>query len=755
MSLLAEKIVEYRNRILAGALVICAVCGFLALKVPINGDMTKYLPDSSPMKQGIDLMAEEFSSLKMPNTIRVMLRDAAEEEADRLLDRLSRLENVRSAVRTDEAKEGKENCVLFTVSTDFAYQSPEELKIEADILSLKKEGFDLVMVNDNTMGMRIPLLTYILAVVLLMLVLFVMCASWVEPFLFLAAIGIAIVLNLGTNIVLGSVSQTTYSMTAILQLVLSMDYSVILMNRYRQEKQSLLVQGVLQDGMDKKDRDRVLRRAMTLAWQRAFSSVASSGFTTFVGLIMLVFMRFKIGKDLGLVLAKGVLLSMICVLTVLPALILLFDGAVEKTGKKVLHIPTAALARFSYRFRWVLTVGFVLFFGLFWYLHGLADISYSLSAKDPIAEVFPPANPVVLLYDNQDEAAVSSLIPDLEKEDFVTQVFSYGNVLARQMTPDDMADFIRSMTEGGFASYLDMGETAIRPDASSLTALYAVYALLSGGNENGTMSVEQIYSFVSENLDNPLLAAFINEETKEQISGMSGMLDSAKNMLVGPDHSLMMIYTTLPVESDETENFIRGLKRRLDEEAPGRYYLIGNSPMSVEMEDSFDAELLLITLLTAAAIFIVVAVTFRKLLIPVLLVSLVQCGVFMTITTTWLLGYSMYYLAIIIVQCILMGATVDYAILMTNYYREVRQTLEKDSALRETYEKSVHTVLTSGMFMILVTGALGFSPIDPTISQICQSIALGALSATLLVMFVLPGMLSALDRVVTGRRDTG
>ena len=752
MPSLAEKIVKYRNRILAGALIICAVCGFLALKVPINTDMTKYLPDTSPMKQGIDLMAEEFSALQMPNTIRVMLRGASEDSADLLTEKLSQMENVSSVVRTDETEKEEERFVLFTVSTPFDYQSPEELRIESDILSLKKTGFDLVMVNDNTMGMQIPLLTYILAVALLMLVLFVMCASWVEPFLFLAAIGIAIVLNLGTNIILGSVSQTTYSMTAILQLVLSMDYSVILMNRYRQEKQSLIGQGVLRDDMDRPDRDHALRGAMTLAWQRAFSSVASSGLTTFVGLIMLVFMRFRIGKDLGLVLAKGVLLSMICVLTVLPALILLFDGAIEKTRKKVLHIPTAALARFSYRFRWVLTVGFVLFFGLFWYLHGLADTSYSLSAKDPIAEVFPPANPVVLLYDNEDETFVSSLVMDVEKEEFVTQVFSYGNVLARQRTPDEMADFIRDMTEGGFSSYLDMEEMTFIPDASSLTALYAVYALLSGGNETGTMSVEQIVSFVSENMNNPLLAPFISEETKEQIGGMSGMLESAKDMLVGPEHSLMMIYTTLPVESDETEAFIRGLKKRLDEEAQGRSYLIGNSPMSVEMEDSFAAEVLLITLLTAAAIFTVVAVTFRQLLIPVLLVSLVQCGVFMTITTTWLLGYSMYYLAIIIVQCILMGATVDYAILMTNYYREVRQSLEKAPALRETYEKSVHTVLTSGMFMILATGALGFSPIDPTISQICQSIALGALSATLLVLFVLPGMLSALDRVVAGRR---
>lgn len=747
MNLIAEHIVTYRNRILVAALLLCAVCGLLALRVPVNSDMTKYLPDSSPMKQGIDLMAEEFSSLKMPSTIRVMLKTTASElgETETLRQELSAIENVSGVALTDEKEMDGNRYVLYTVSTDFDYQTREELKIEKDILALRAAGYDLSMVNDNAMGMPVPLLAYAVAIPLLMAILFLMCASWVEPFLFLATIGIAIVFNFGTNIVLGSISMTTWSMAAVMQLVLSMDYSVILMNRYRQEK-------AVAPGAPH-------AQAMKRAWCLALPSVTGSGLTTFVGLIMLVFMRFKIGKDLGLVLAKGVALSMICVLTILPGLILIFDRAVEKTAKKVLYIPTAALSRFSYRFRYALSVGFVLLFALSFYLQSKAETSYSLATEDPIAKVFTPANPVVLLYENTDEEKAAALAMDLSAESFVTQVFSYGHLLARQMKPDEMAEQIRELTGGAFSAY--MGSGSLSADSmqamteqiteENLRAVYMLYGLQNGGNPSGTMSIEELFTFISNNLSNPLVAGFLDEDMKARVEGMSGMLSQAKDMLIGDTHALMILYTTLPVESEETDAFIRGLQERLDGEMSGSTYLIGNSPMNVEMKDSFGRELLLITLLTAAAIFIVVALTFRQFLIPLLLVALVQCGVFMTVTTIWLLGYSIYYLALVIVQCILMGATVDYAILMTSYYREIRTRAGVREALRETCEKSIHTVLTSGMFMIIVTGALGFSPVDPTISQICRTISLGALSATLLVVFVLPGLLGSLDRFVVGK----
>ena len=234
---------------------------------------------------------------------------------------------------------------------------------------------------------------------------------------------------------------------------------------------------------------------------------------------------------------------------------------------------------------------------------------------------------------------------------------------------------------------------------------------------------------------------------------MKTQLDGAINQLLGKNHSLMMIETALPVESAETTAFMDELSAFCGDNLKNDYYFIGNTPMSYEMEQSFDKELLFITLLTAVAIFIVVALTFRSLSIPALLVLLVQCGVYLTMTVNGLMGYSIYYLALLIVQCILMGATIDYAILFTNYYRESRKTMDIKDSIKAAYEGSIHTILTSGLIMIVVTGAIGFSPVDPTIAQICQTISIGALSATLLILFVLPGVTAALDKLISKQKN--
>ncbi len=775
MRRLAETITARRKGILAGILLLCAVCAFMALKVPINSDMTKYLPDDSSMKQGMDLMQEQFGALQMPQTIRVMVEDLLKEDRTAFREKISQIANVDSVAYTDE----KDIYTLYTVSTSAMYGSAEERAIEEQLRQLKQDGYKVTVCNDETTGMRIPMLVYVLAVVILLMVLFAMCGSWVEPFLFLAAIGVAIVLNLGTNIVLESVSQTTYSMTAILQLVLSMDYSVILMNRYRQEKQRMAgtasgaaasktasgvtsgtLSGVTASKMETGaasfpaiDRE----QAMTNAWLKAFPSIASSGFTTFVGLLMLVFMRFKIGMDLGLVLAKGVFLSMVCVLTFLPGLILLFDRQIEKTRKNTVNIPVKGLAAFGYRFRYVLTVVFIILLLGCGYLQTLSDTSYALAVEDPIAEIFPPANPIVLLYPSESEEAAAQLAEQLEGEEAVTQVMAYSTTLGKKMTPQELADYVKEMASqaDSYAAMLGdvdlsgLEEQIASLDATSLQAVYTMYGLQNGGKVPETLTIEELFAFLTKNLDNPLLGALISGEMKDQIKNMGAMLSAAGEQLRGGEYSLMMINTVLPVESDETEALLNRIEAACSEQMQKSHYLIGNSPMAWEMKAGFGREYLTISLLTAGAVFLVVALTFRQLVLPLILVLLVQCGVFMTVMTSWLIGYRIYFLAVIILQCILMGATVDYGILFANYYRELRGSYPADRVLRPVFERSVHTILTSSMFMIFVTGAIGLSPVDATIAQICRSIALGALSAVLLVFFILPGLLAAADKFVT------
>ncbi len=1070
MKKIAGFIVGGHKFLLVFMLVITVLCGLLIPKVVINTDMTKYLPDDSSMAQGVELMKENFENMSVSQTIRVMFKDLNEEQIASVKDYLENIENVDSVSYVANSEDyNKDGYTKFVVSTSFNYGSPEELAIE-DTIKKAFASYDMELMNDNTSTMELPWVVIGVALALLLAILFIMSGSWFEPILFLITIGLAVVINMGTNIVLGSVSQITMSISAILQLVLSMDYSIILMNRYRQEKVNY------EDSED----------AMKVAWCDAFSSVTSSGMTTVIGLIMLVFMSFKIGMDLGVVLAKGVFFSMVCVLTVLPALILIFDEKIEDTEKKEVHIPMGFLSRFQYKARKPIAIFFVILFVVSFFGQYLSKTVYSLSPEDPIAEVFTPSNPIVVLYNNEDEKKASELAVQLEKDENVKSVMSYSTTLGREFTSQGMVDMIDSMgipmsidsslldviyyayydgkllpmsaselmnfisndivpnpmfssfisgdmkesvdllkvfsnskeltsqknsqelaevfgmpaddlkqvfvlyysknggadygtmtmsqfgnfivndvatneqyasmfneetkaqltqlatftnkqavtekrspasmaqalgiaeddvlllyayhyeyieTNGNvvyddviadylawkivecthtmsikqlvdfvienketFGSMMEEGQLkdletgkkivdatvsgkAYSPtqmanivgfDATQIKQLYLLYicnygdtsswkisiqgfinfvdsnvltnkdyasffdvdtkaklksaksivnAVVSGkkytasemagilnglsdelnssavemiylyksglqnSNPNWTLTIEEMFRYVSEDmLNDPRFSAFLDEGMKSDIRGMKTQLDDGINQLLGKNYSLMMVETSLPTESEDTSAFMAKLTDTFDKNLNNKVYLIGNTPMSYEMEQSFDKEFLFITILTAVAIFIVVLITFKSFLIPTLLVFLVQCGVYVTMMVNGLAGYSMYYLAVLIVQCILMGATIDYAILFTNYYRDNRKTMDIQGALLSAYNGSIHTILTSGLIMVIVTGAIGFSPVDPTIGQICRIISIGALSAIILILFVLPGCIAVCDKLITKER---
>ena len=1067
MKKVADVIVNGHKFFLIFMLVITVLCGLLIPKVEINTDMTKYLPDDSSMAQGIEIMKENFENMTTTQTIRVMFKDLNEEQIVTIKDYLENIENVDSVSYVAGSEDyNKDGHTKFVVNTSFNYGSPEELAIE-ETIEKAFSAYNVEVINDNTSTMELPWVIIGVALVLLLAILFIMSGSWFEPILFLIAIGFAVVINMGTNLILGSVSQITMSIAAILQLVLSMDYSIILMNRYRQEKNNY------DDNED----------AMKVAWQGAFSSVMSSGMTTVIGLIMLVFMSFKIGMDLGIVLAKGVLFSMICVLTVLPALILIFDEKIEDTEKKELHIPMGLLSRFQYKARKPIAIFFVILFVVSFFAQNLSKTVYTLSPEDPIADVFAPSNPIVVLYNNEDEQKMSDLAVQLEKDENVKSVMSYSTTLGREFTSQGMVDMIDGMgipmsidsslldviyysyyggkllpmtasevmnfisnevltnpmfsgfissdmqssinsikvfsdakelttqknadelattfgmpaddlkqvfvlyysEKGGadygtmtmpqFASFVvndvstneqyasmfdeetkaqlgqletltnkdavtqkigpaemsqimdipqedllllyayhyeyvktdgnvvyddviadylawnivecthkmsvkeliyfvddnkaifgDMIEAdqlsqletgkkiidatlsgkAFTPsqmanivgfDSTQIKQLYLLYtckygdtsnwkisvqnfvkfvdssvltnkdyasffdvdtasklksakaiinAVVSGksytasemaslleglsdqlnastvemlylynsglknSNPEWTLTIEEMFRYVSEDmLNDPRFSSLLDESMKNDIRGMKSQLDDGINQLLGKNYSLMMVETSLPTESEETSAFVASITELFDNNLENKVYLIGNTPMSYEMEQNFNKELLTITILTAVAIFIVVMLTFRSLLIPAALVLLVQCGVYVTMTVNGLAGYSIYYLALLIVQCILMGATIDYGILFTNYYRENRKTMDIKGALLSAYNGSIHTILTSGLIMVIVTGAIGLSPVDPTIAQICRIISIGALSAILLILFVLPGLIATCDKFVT------
>ena len=839
-------------------------------------------------------MEEEFPEEDAAYTIRVMFRGLSDDKKTELKDALATIQNVeRVSFDPDSSDYNSGEYTLYILNTQYGYDTEEETAIEEQVAETYSD-YDLTIKNDDTSSPDIPFSVYLAAFGIILIVLLISCGSYFEPVLFLITIGVAVVLNLGTNYFLGEISDVSFGIAAVLQLALSMDYSIILMNRYRQEL--------------KKTDDR--KEAMKSALRAAFGSITGSAVTTIVGLLVLVFMSFKIGADIGVVLAKGVAFSMLCVFTVLPALILMSHRLIEKTEKRKRAGDTnkkslsAALGKFSYRFRKVIAVLFVVLFVGTGYLQYGTKTVYTLAEKDPIASIFPKDNTIVLLYDNADEDKIPEIASAMEGKDGVTSVLSYPTTIGRQCTVDEMTEllsdlggdlkadagllnivFYRYGTKGQtdpmtlsafveflsdtvaadplFSDYIDetaaaqlaalkpltdqealrtplppavlaqslgmdegqvtqlfmlrygmeytpdktmslyefvsfltetvlpnpeyaamfddaakgtlyqtkviadavvndkeftakemadlLGEMGSPFDENTVELLYLYHGSMEQTDTAYTMSPVQLVEYLETLSSDPSFSSLLTAEQKDGISKAKTQLDDGTAQLKGDEQSRLTITTKLPVESEKTSAFVKELSALCDEVLPGEHYLIGNSIMVDEMESGFGREQLVITLLTAISIFIVVALTFRSLAIPAILVLIVQCGVFITVSALGAIGGSMYYLALLIVECILMGATIDYGILFTSYYREMRATLPVSEALIAAYKGSIHTILTSGTIMVLITAVIGPLFGNPTIEQIVRTLSVGCASAMFLILFLLPGIIALCDRAVIGK----
>ena len=410
-----HPLVRLRLPLLALMAVLALVCGLLIPRVNINLDLTKYLPTDSPMRAGLQQMERSFPGQDAQMRLLNVMFTQPPEDIGATGDELVALSG---GLRLMSVRE-QSPYVLYTLI--LASDSNVD-GLAAAVRDRYGDGTVVEASDDGRMPENLGMILLV-AVVVLLVILAVMCSSLMEVVLFLITIGIAVAINLGTNALLPSVSEISHLLCAVLQMILSMDYSIFLMNRYRQEKASGLSN----------------EAAMSAAIRGASPSILSSGLTTIVSLLMLVFIKFRIGADIGIVLSKGVLCSLICNFTVLPALVLLFDRAVVATQKRVPGLPADMLSRFEMRWRVPLCILFVAVFAGSVLLQRRTEICFSASWPTRISEVFPPQNTMMLVYPTEEEAAVPALLGRLENDPHVQSALSYPSLLLEPRTASETA----------------------------------------------------------------------------------------------------------------------------------------------------------------------------------------------------------------------------------------------------------------------------------------------------------------------------
>ncbi len=429
MKKVTNFIVDKRYFILVLFIALTIVSAIFSKNVKINHDIAKYLPDTSETRIGMNIMEKEFEG-KETSTLNIMFENLSKEEKQNIKEKLQNIDGVKDIYYDDTLDYNKDKYTLYVVNVKDKSDSKLATKVYNQINEEYKDytfytSGDIAETNKTVL----PFWIIALAVFSALIILIIMCESFVEPFLFLITILMAVILNKGTNIIFPNVSHITSSISAILQMALSMDYSIMLMNRYDQEK--------------KTEKDKV--KAMKKALHKAFQAISSSSVTTIVGLLALVFMSFKIGKDLGIILAKGVLFSLICIFFVLPSLILMFDKWIVKTKKKTPHIKLDKLGRVSYKIRYVSLPLFLIVLVTSFILKGNLGILYTDKQTDEISKKFTENNQMAILYQNKDEDKIAKYLENLEQNNNINEVLGYGNTINKKLTYDKLNNKLKDL----------------------------------------------------------------------------------------------------------------------------------------------------------------------------------------------------------------------------------------------------------------------------------------------------------------------
>lgn len=487
MRKVTDFIIEKRNYVLTIFIILSVVCLYLSTKVHINYDLTEYLPSTSETRIGMDIMNDEFPELDT-SALNVMFKDLSTEDKNKIKDELENIEGVSSVAYDDSDKYNKDEYTLYEITVDGA----DDSKNAANVYKSVKDNYkDYEVYTSGEVATRnapvLNIAVIALAIFCAMIILIIMCDSYVEPFLFLFVIGLAVFLNKGTNIIFSSVSNITTSICAILQMALSMDYSIMLMNRYTQEKEHT------------KNKEEAMKNAL----YHSFGSISSSSVTTIVGLLALVFMSFTIGRDLGIVLAKGVIFSLISIFLALPALILMFDSLIEKTQKKHFSMKLDWLGNFSFGIRHMAIFLFIIIFALSYFLKGNLQYEFTSNEQDDIARVFKENNQIALIYPSNEEDYVGAYCRSLEGTEKIDQILCYGNTINEPLKYDELKN-----------KFSDLGQD-VDIDDYVLKLIYFNYY----NKQETTMTFNDLVTFIENKVyPNAELSKEITPEIRENIT---------------------------------------------------------------------------------------------------------------------------------------------------------------------------------------------------------------------------------------------
>lgn len=666
-------VVRKRKTVICFFLILSIISFFMKSMVSVDYDINDYLPDDSPSTIAIDVLGQEFEG-GIPNA-RVMVSDVTIPQALDYKEKLEAIDGVSAVTWLDDSVDiitpldnldpkvvetyYKDNTALFTVTIE------EDKRIEAvagieDLVgednAIAGSAVATADATTNTVS-EIQTIT-VIAVLFVLIVLLATTNYWLEPLVILIGLGVAIIINDGTNLMFGEISFVTNAAGSVLQLAVSLDYSVFLIHRFEECR------------LENSDP----QSAMIDALCKSTSSILSSGLTTVIGFLALVLMRFKIGPDLGLALAKGVAISLIVVFVFMPAFILSVYKLLDKSKHKQLLPSFHGFGKFVRKISILMVCIFLVIF-IPSYLASNANNYYFGSSH-----IFGEGTRL-----GDDTAAIESV-------------------------------FGKSDT---YVLMVPAGDTATEKELS---------------NELHTLpQVSDIISYVDlAGAEVPL--EYLDEKTISQ--------------LISEDYSRMVISVNADYEGQETFDLVQKIRDIASEYYPDEYYLAGEGVSTYDLMNTVMDDMLKVNMLAIGAVFLVLLVSLHSISLPVILVLSIETAIWLNLSVPYFMDTTIFYIAYLIISSIQLGATVDYAILMTDRYKENRQRFDKKQAVVETISDVTVSILTSGSVLTVVGLLMGYISTNQLLAQLGLFIGRGAIFSLAIVLFVLPGLLYLFDRLI-------
>ncbi|MGN1414742.1 MAG: RND family transporter [Anaerovoracaceae bacterium] len=733
---LATFIVDKRNLIFLITIIGILFSVISQNWVIVENELAEYLPDDSETRQGLDIMEDQFITY---GSARVMVANVGLPQAEKIQEAIAALEGVQS-VDFDEQEDYKDISALYTVTFNWAETDEQclealdrvkELLSDQDVYISTELGDQQAEILDEEVRV---IMVWVAAIVVGVLCL--TSQTWAEVPVLLLTFVTAMILNLGTNFLLGTISFVSNSVTSILQLALSLDYAVILCNRFKEEHKSL-----------------PMREAVIVALSKGIPEIGASSLTTIGGLVAMLFMQFKIGPDMAICLIKSILYALLSVFVVMPGLLMLFGPMMEKTGHRSFIPHIDFVGKFSYATRHIVPPLFIVILLLAFQLSGACPYAYGYSILDTpklnqtqiadnmIEEVFGDDNYVALVVPGGDYDAEKKLLQELDGLEEVNYTMGLSNVEA--MDGYMLAD---KLTPRQFSELTNL-------DYEVAQVLYAAYA---ASNEDYGEIVSSLPSyrvplidillFACEQIDSGFVT--LDGEQSEQLSEAKTMMESAKNQLQGEEYNRILVYLNLPVSGDETYAFLDTLRETAEKYYnEDSVYVVGESTTEYDFQKSFERDNLVVTVVSILIVLAVLLFTFKSAGMPVLLILVIEGSILINFSIPTLTGKYIFFMSYLVVSSIQMGANIDYAIVIASRFNELKGEMPHRQAIIETMNFAFPTVLTSGTVLSMAGILVGRMTSDAAIVGI-GSIGRGTIISMILVMFVLPQILLLGSRIV-------